>query len=1054
MNNNQEKIEEEKKSIWGFFIGKMPITILIIISITLFGISSYMGLNEELQPEIKLPYGSVMTILPGANPIDIESLITEKLEQEISNIDNIKTLSSDSSFSVSSIFIEFETNSDLDTDIQELKDAVDRAKNELPDDASDPMVIKAEANQYPIITFSITGEKDLGELTSIAEEIQPELEKITGVSQVDLIGGQKKEIEILIDQQKLNNYNLTIDQISSLLKYGNISLPIGTVQIDQQNYSIRIDNKFKDIESIREFPLITISGETPTQILLKDIAQIEEKYPDESTISKLSINGEKSMRSVSLRVSKKNDANVIDVAEKTKTKIDELVNNNFVPNDVKIVISNDNSVYIKEELDVLTTNGWQTIVLITIVLFLALGLIEGIITGITLPMGFFITFIIMKAMGLTLNGLSLFSLVIALGLMVDTAIVIMQGTYDFIKKGHNALDASYLSVNTYKWPLMAGSLTTVFAFFPMLLVSGIIGEFLKTLPIVISTTLIATLLVSFTIEPAIAGRLLNAEKIQNKKKENLLQPVFKALGNFLYNNSRKVLQNKASRIIVIVIVFIAFLGSVALPASGLLKAELFPKTDGDSFTINIETPKGTITEGTKLVAEEVEQYIYTIPEIENFLTVIGKSGESMELVSSGSSSDTNLANITVNLVSKDKRKRKSFEIADQIRNQFKNTDNAVLTITEVSEGPPSEDPVTIRITGPDLDKLKEISEKIKSELKNIPETQNIKDTFKKGLNEFVFTLDSNMLSYYGLSAIQVSASIRNVIQGIESTEIKLDGKDVKVNIRYDFLREYGKTITDINEIQNFEINTAKGQTITLSKIATFEIDESLQNIERENTKRIIKVKSGVTKNGNSVDISNTLQERLKDYEIPKGYEIKFGGDLEEIANSFNELYVSMSLAIILIGMTLVLMFNSFRQAFIVLLTMPLGIIGVFPGLFFSGMNFSFPAFLGLVALAGIVVNNAIILLDRINENRKEGMIFIDAITESSKSRLEPILLTTITTIIGILPLALTDEFWRGLGFTLIFGLITSTVLTLFVIPTIYFSLEVKKAKKKGETIFN
>ncbi len=1045
MENQKDRIKKVEASVWGFFLRKRPIAFLLVIAIILFGSNSIITIPKELQPEVTIPFGVVATALPGANPLDTENLLTKPIEKEVAKINNIKNLSSSSSFGSSTIMIEFEAEADLEIAIQDLKEAVDRAKPNLPDDATDPMVIKAEANDYPIISFSIIGEKSLSELTAITEYLQDELEKVKGISEVSLLGGQYKNIEITLDEAKVSSFNLSIQDISNIIKYSNNNLPLGIIQTDQKNYSIRVDNQYKSLNDIKDLPILSIPGEPPTTIYLKDIAKIEESYPDLNSITKLSTNKQQSTQAVSLTIYKKNGANITEVADLAREKVEELQTNKSIPSDIIIKVSNDNSEFIRKDLGTLTRNGIQTTILIIIILFLALGLKEGLIAGLAIPLSFLISFTVMKLTGMTINSLSLFSLVIALGLMVDTAIVIMEGIHENIKEGFTPYQAGLLSIDTYKYPLIAGTLTTIFAFFPMLLVSGILGEFLRTLPITISATLFASLFIALTIEPTIASKFIKANG--NKNKKSILEPFFEKTGDIFYKLIKKILNKKSLRIYIILTSLVLFSLSLALPVTGILKVEMFPQTDTDYFYIDIQTPKGTTLENTDTVSIEIEKILLTIPEIDNFLITIGQSSTSLEIGSTGPSVDSNLGNITINLYPSSERERRSYEISEELRTKFKNFTKAKVNIVEISEGPPSDAPITAKITGTDLNILKSIAEETESILSKIPNTTNINNSLNEGLNEFVYTLDKEKLTQHGISSAQVSMTIRNIIQGINSTEVTLNDEDIDIIVKYDT-----KDKLSISEIENFEINSPKGYKVTLAELGTYEILPSTSIISREDQKRIIKVSSEINKIGNALEMTEKFQSEVNKIDLPQGYEISFAGDTESIKESFNELYISMLVGILLIAFTLVLMFNSFRQPMIILFTLPLALIGVFPGLYLIGIKLSFPSFLGVVALSGIVVNDAIVLIDRINQNRKKHKDLIYSISEAAKARMQPIFMTSITTIVGILPLAITDEFWGGLGFALVFGLAFSTILTLIVMPVLYYSFESRRAKKQGELV--
>ncbi|MBL4694785.1 efflux RND transporter permease subunit [Candidatus Gracilibacteria bacterium] len=1028
---------KKDNSIWSFFIRKKAITWLMIIGIIIAGSSAIKNLPRELQPEINIPFGLVSTTLPGASPEDTESLLTEPLEKQIASIADIKAITSTSGIGFSSIGVEFEANVDIDQAVQELKDAVDIAKIKLPDDASEPFVAKAQANSAPVINFSILGDKALHELTDIAEEISEELEAVSGVKEATVLGGQKKIVEILIDPAKAQNFNLSLSQITQLIKSQNNNLPLGIISSDQKAYSVRIDNQFKSIEEIRNLPLLYINE---TQILLSDIAKIEETFPENSVISKFSLNGEAPKQAVSIQIKKKDGSNLIAVVDNVKEKALSYK----LPAGVEIAINSDNSQFIRNDLGVLTRSGIQTTILIILILFLALGLREGLIAGLSIPLTLLITFVILDLEGMSLNGLTLFSLVIALGLMVDTAIIIMEGIHDNIKKGLSSQEAAIKSVQTYKLPLIAGTMTTIFAFFPMLLVSGILGQFLRTLPITISAALFSSLFVSLTIGPALASKLMK----NHKPKPSILAGFFNKLGTLFERLINKIVRSRATRIIIILTSITLFVGSLSLPATGILKVEMFPKTDIRFFFVDVETDKGTSTEKTAEAVAKIEAKLFEIPEIENFLSIVG-SGQSqndLELISIAGSANSNEANITVNLVEEKFRDRKSYEIAAEIRNKLRNFKEAKVTINELQEGPPSDAPIAIRITGDETQTLRQISSDLETMLSEIPGTENIRSSLEPGLSEFRFILDRNKVIAHGLNVAEINIQIRGALQGVEITELSIDGDDTKVTARYDFAVNKGFINTSINEIENIEIPTRNGQSIKLGQLGDYELNEGLASIAREDQERIVKVRSDLSLSANAVEVTKIMEEKISKYDTPANYNIGFGGDNEDIQESFQDLFQSMIVGVILIIFTLVLMFNSLRQPLIILFTVPLALIGVFPGLMSVGLKLSFPAFLGVVALTGIVVNDAIVLIDRINESRRKGMPFEEAIAESTKSRLQPIVITSITTIIGILPLAMTNDFWSGLGFSLIFGLAAATFLTLIVVPVLYYMIEPKQLR--------
>jgi len=1049
MNNLDEKtrakLKKARSSCWNFFIKRRPIAWLALIGIIISGLISYNSLPREIQPEVNIPFVVVSTGLPGASPEDTETLISIPLEKQLSSLSDVKTLGSTSGFSFSSVFLEFEAEVDMAEALNDVKDAVDIAKVDFPEDATEPVVVKAEPNAFSIITFSIIGDKPLNEVSQIASDIKEELETIKDVKVAEISGQLEKFIEIKIDQEKAEGYGLDLQTISNLISFSNSNLPVGIITTDKINYSVRIDNRFNSIEDIRNLPLISFSNQDNfTPLLLRDIATVEETYPSQNIISKLSVQGANSTPAVSLQLFKREGSNISTVVNSAKEKVEELKQDGTIPSDVEIFITNDNSLYIEEELGTLTSSGIFTTIVIIAILFLALGFKQGLISGLSIPVIFLIAFTGLSIQGMSLNTLSLFSLVIALGLMVDTTIVVMEGIFENIKKGLTPQDAALLSVYTYKWPLIAGTMTTIFAFFPMLLVSGILGEFLATLPLTISAALFASLFISLTIAPSIAAKFVKAKK--EGSHQSLLEPFFDKIGLKFRKVTKWAIKRRLIRMFVIITAIVCFGLSMTFPASGALKTEMFPRTDQNYFVVQIETPKGTAIDETEKIVEDIEQVLYSKTYVESFLSKIGTSqsiGLTDDPFFAGGTSDSNLANITVNLIDKEERFEKSFDIADKLRTELSSYRKAKITLQEIDEGPPSDSAVSLQLSGKEIPVLQEISQQIIEIIESIPGTTNASSSLKPGLNEFNYTLDKDVLTYHGLSSLQVSAFIRNIVQGINSSDITLEGEELEIYVKYDLYEtDQGRSKLSITDIENLKIATPKGYSIPLSELGEFHFTQSLSSIAREDQKRNVTISSDTTKDANAIEITEILTERLEELDLPTGYEVDFGGEFEEIEESFNELFgKAMPVGLIMIAFTLVLMFNSFKQSFIIIITLPLALIGVFPGLYLIGLELSFPAFLGIVALTGIVVNDAIVLIDRINVRRSEGMEFAEAISEAANARLQPIIMTSITTIVGILPLALTNEFWTGLGFSLIFGLMASTILTLVVVPVLYYSLE-------------
>jgi HAE1 family hydrophobic/amphiphilic exporter-1 len=1034
---DQQNLEKGRKSIWTFFIKRRLIAFILIIGISIVGLISIFTIPKESMPEVKIPMAIVSAVLPGATPSDVEELLTDPIEKEIAGVSDIAEWSSSSTFGASIVAIQFEPTVDTKDAISKLKDAVEKTSN-LPDTTIGPNVAEISFTNYPIITFALVGELSQLELSEIADNVADSLSTSEGVLKAEISGKVEKQVAVTLDQKKLENTGLSIVDIANTISYSNMDMPAGTIDMDNTTYSIRFQGRIETLQDIGK--IIIKPGVT-----LSDIAKIELKTDKQSILSRIWNPGSSSTKNaISISVYKKTGGNILKVVDTAKKKIDELKEKKVIPENIEVVIASDNASYVRKDLGSLTKAGIETFIIIILVLFLAIGLKEGIIASLSVPLTLFTTIPILIYLGETLNSLTLFSMVIALGILVDTAIVMMEAYNINIAKGFNSVDAATVAIETYKWPLITSILTTTFAFVPMLILSGIMGQFIKTLPITISIVLISSLILSIVLIPAVAIKFIKSEGHAEEAPKSILQPIIEAIKRFQIRHLDTFMESKTQRRMLISGTVIAFVLAIILPISGLMKVEMFTSVDVPYFIVSIETPKGTVIEETEKLTSKVEKILEKIPELDNFVTIIGSSQGSAltheSLFGMSGSSDSNVANITVNLIDEKERERRSYQIAEDIRQQIKSTiSEGEITITEMEEGPPSGAAITINVKGDDMEMLKKISQDIQTYLKEIKGTKNVDDSLSKGLNEFVFKLDKDKLSLHALSGIEVSNIIRNVIQETKATTVSLDNKDTDVIVKYD-----NPNLT-ISDIENIKIPSHKGYMIELKELGTYKFQESLSTIDHREQKRSVQVTSEVEQDANSIQITQEIQSKLKNYPLPKGYTIDYGGDFESLTGSFSELGTAMIIGIILIAMTLILEFNSIKQTLIILFTVPMGLIGAIPGLWLFGQNFSFSAFLGVVALSGIVVSKGIVKIDKINSNLNDGKMELkEAILEASASRTRPILLTTVATIIGAIPVALTDEFWRGIGVALATGVLASAFLALFVTPIMYFVLERKK----------
>lgn len=1056
-----EQANAMKKSPWAFFVNNWQVTLLLIVALIIGGTLSLATIPKESDPEVVIPIAAVTIPYPGASAADVEKLVVDRMEERLQNLENVESLTSTSREGMGSITVEFEASADLDDSIRKLRTEVESAKILLPDSAEDPVVTEIRIQDTPIVTFSILGNIPPEDLKEYGEELQSRLKEIPNVSDVSLFGIEAKEIQVLVDIRALEARNLSIGQVISAIRANHIDMPIGSLLADDFYYQATLKGQLQTAEDVSALPIATVEGQN---ILLRDIATVREAFQEQRTESTIwRVESSESKRAVTLQLFKRAGGNILDVVDTAKEKA--VAYENELPESIDIITTNDFSQFIREDFSTLGRSGLQTIVIIFIIFLIALGAREAFLTAISIPLIFLLGFLGLSIYGETLNSLVLFSLILSLGLIVDTSIVIMEGVHDYMKKhGFPAKEAALLSIKTYRAPLIAGTLTTVSAFIPMALMTGIVGQFVKHIPITVTITLIASLFVALLILPALAVRVFRNFDPTKKEREPLFGRIINPLRAKLERLLERTLASRKRRWAWIGGSIAAFIVAMALPVMGVLKAELFPSVDLDFFQVSIERPVGSTLDETRETARKVEALVKELPEISNIVTVVGNSA-SIGSIGGGSTNGTNRATITVNLTPIEERDIKSYEISGQLRDKLDAITEATVSLEELQAGPPTGAPIEVRLFGKDVAVLEQTAARIQEELEQIDGAQEIGTGVETGTGEFRFTLKRDRLALYGLSASQVANDLRTTVFGNNSLRIIRNGEETPITVRGDFrdpacvndpnnrLLEARDNITlcdsiptSITEIQNLLIPSPQGA-VRVADIADVEIAPSVTVIRHDDRENIVSVTAHNREDVPVVTIIAALQERIAQMDLPNDVRVSFGGETEDVTESFQSLANSLIVGILLILFFLVLQFKSFKQPMIIMFALPLSLIGVFIGLALLSRNFSFPGFIGIVALSGVVVNDAIVLIDRVNQHIRAKLSQKDALIKAAGERLQPIILTSVTTGLGVLPLAFANELWGDLAWTVFFGIIFSTVLTLIIIPILYMMLEAPRKKK-------
>ncbi len=1054
-----DEVREYEGSPWVFWVRKSKLTFLLIAALLVFGLTTITEIPKELNPEVEIPIALVMTPYPGASPLDVEEQVTKELESELSDLSGVKRMDSSSSLGFSSITVEFEAGEDLDESIDSLKDKVERAKPGLPEDAEDPQVMEININDQPIVEISLTSDQyDVADLKDFAEDLKDRVKGVPFVSEVVIVGGGERIIDVEMDQEKLSQMGLSVSGVVSTLKANNVNFPLGSIELDSSRYNIRVAGKFQDAFEVASLPIgKTIN--TGQVVYLEDVAQVREGFAEETSRSRFSQNGSVPTEAVSLQVYKKTGGDVTGLAKEVRNRIEEGRGEDY-PEEVTAEVTNDMSVYVEESIGTLVSNGSQTVILILILLFIFLGWKEALLAGLSIPFSFFIAFIAMSFMGVSFNFISLFSLVLALGILVDSAIVIVEGIYERVAKfGLTGYQAAISTIREFFSPLFSGMLTTVAAFFPLLFVEGIFGQFMRTIPMVVIATLFSGLFVAVSIVPAVASYLVKPVKVKEAvgegkrrririkskpRKERWASRTFSRISGRYYDLMPEILQNKSRRRWLIWGGWAVLLLTFILPISGFLKTQAFGQEDGDWFYINLKLPSGTVLERTDKVSQKLESQLREVPEIENFASNVGASIGADGSSSGGNTGSSNRAFIRVNLIDTDERERTSQEIVTSLREELerKVTEGEVSFLQQES-GPPAGEPVEVRVAGPDLLVLEDLAEEIKAEVEKIPTTIDIKTSLSLSPGEFVFIPNREVMAQRGLSVIQVAGELRNAIAGNDSTDITREGEEIKISVEAP-----DEQLSSIEDLRDLTVTNQRGEVFAISELGEVRFSSALSTITRRDNERIVAITAD-TEGGNAALINQQLRENLEQMQLPSGYQLIYGGEAQELQAVYIDMLLKMFLGVLLIIFILVLQFNSYKQMLLIVFTIPLALIGVFWGMTIFRMTLDIPAFIGIVSLSGIVVNDAIILIDQINKERGRGKKIVEAARSAGKMRFQPIFLTTITTVFGLLPLSISEPIWRNLGASIIFGLTFSTMLTLVIIPTAYVSFHAKDLKKEG-----
>lgn len=1033
---------------------------ILVLMIVLIGASSYISLPRESSPSIKIPYVFIATVYPGVSPQDIENLVTQEIEKEVKSISGVKEIKSVSRESFSSISVEFNTDVIIDDAIQKVRDKVATAKTKMPTDIKEPIISEINFSELPMMYVNLSGNIGLSNLKKIGTQIQDKIEEIPGVLSADVIGGVDREVKIDADAERLKYYNISFNDLINAVSAENLNIPGGAVDIGKSSFLIRVPGEYENPELMSNI-IVKKDGEYP--IYVNDVAQVTYGYKERQTYARK--NG---VESITLPVKKRSGSNIIEISEKVN---DILANNSgIIPEGVTYSITSDESDYIKNTVHELENGIVTGVVLVMLILFFFMGLKNSLLVATSIPLSFLISFIVLSAMGITLNMIVLFTLILVLGIIVDDAIVVIENIYRLQEKeNYNPHDASIEGPREVVFPVTIATLTIISSFFPLLFFPGIVGDFMKYMPITLIVCLLSSLFVSMVISPVQAAVFIHYKKDKERSQKKKFRPVGRFLEHFdevLFGNALRIYE-KVLRIAlthrktVISATFLLLVVVFFVYGKFNYGTEFFPDTDPRQASITLATPVGTNIEETNKITKELEKKIPELKDIKYIVTNVGSSNDPLDF--SGDGIPTKSV-ITVTFFDKIDREQSSKISIEQIRNALYMVPGGEVKIEKDQTGPPTGPPVNIEISGDDFAKIGNLSEEVKNQIKGIPGLTDLTDNFDEARPEIKIIVDREKAALYGLNTAMIGATLRTAVNGTTASKIR-EGKD-----EYDVTVRLNKEQrNDISTIDNMFITNTKGEKIPISSVGSIEFSGGIGAINRKDLKRVVTVSANAEgRLGN--DVLKDVQTKLKDFKLPEGYSISYTGEQEEQAETSAFLGKSMLIALMLIFFLMVIEFNSLRVPLIIMISVVLSLIGVLIGLLITGTPFGIMMTgIGVIALAGIVVRNAIVLLDFQKELVARGLERDEALIQAGLIRMRPIFLTAAATILGIVPLASgvdfdwrtlswivggeNSAFWRPMGVAIIFGLMVSTFLTLVIIPSIFsitddLFLKIFKRKKK------
>jgi HAE1 family hydrophobic/amphiphilic exporter-1 len=1029
---------------------KKPITTAIIfVAVVILGLFSLNKLSIDMLPEIEMNQAIVLVTYPGASAEDVENNVTKALETVLSTVSDLKKITSTSKENVAVITVEFNWGTNIDDAANDMRDKIELVKQVLPDGASNPMILKLSTDMMPVVIYSATADESSQALYKILDEgVANPLNRINGVGAVSISGAPQREISVNIDPQKLDAYNLTIEQIGSAIARDNVNTPGGSIDIGSETYSLRIEGEMKESDLLNNIVVSNFGGKS---VFLKDVAIVRDSVQEKAQESY--INGKKG---ATLVIQKQTGANSVDIVNKIRKELPKITKN--LPKDIQFHEVMNTTDNIKNSIASLVETVLLAFLFVAIVVFFFLGQWRAtIIIMLTIPISLIASFIYLLLTGNTINVISLSALSIAIGMVVDDAIVVLENISTHVEKGARPREAAIYGTNEVGVAVIASTLTIFAVFLPFTMMGGMAGIMFSQLGWMVCIVMAVSLICALTLIPMLSSIMINKDRKSSKLFEKLYSPIRKLLDKFdnIYSSSLSwVVRHKTFTIIAGVLVFA---GSILLASR--IGSEFIPASDNSQISGNFELPIGANVERTKIIASQFEKVVKEkYPEIITFTYTVGTPSEDddnswAQMQTSGS----NYVSFRLKLCDIDDRERDIFEISEGLRKELSSYPELYRynILPGGGGGMTSGSTVDVEILGYDFEETEKIAKEIKDKMSKIKGLRDITISREDYKPQYQIEFDREKLALNGLNVATASTFIRNRMNGMTASLFREDGDEYKIKVRYDRANRQS-----IEDIENISIYNTSGKAIRLNEVAKIEEKFSPPSIERQDRERIIKVKS--TLYGETLDKATAnMQAEIDKMDIPSHIGVQIGGTIVDQQESFSDMGTLALLIIMLVYVVMAAQFESLRYPFIIMFAIPFALTGVLVALFLTGETLNMMSAMGSIMLIGIVVKNGIVLVDYINLNRERGMSIVSAVVSGGKSRLRPVLMTTATTVLGMLPMAIGigegSELWQPMGIVIVGGLTFSTLITLIFIPTLYCvfaSREVKRYRNKNKLKLN